>query len=755
MGLTIGTNEDYGIVSLLAFANNTNPTENYYNTITEMLSDQENQTSGFDQNVLDATLDPFITDGVAIYRKTSTSISALSDYIRLSDAQLQAISENAANRTFIVKFKGTSVAGSIPDTGSIVKYSPTTNKITNIYLGVEKRNYLQRYFDLISTHDIYITLVNKSEFKTHVAKISSLSAHETNQLDVLLDSSHIGIDEANISAGNSIEFFITATKIQSTGGSSGVSEQRTGNTLVFDNTTGAFYNSDAINGADINLSNTGAVNGGRTVIFSKSETTPTIISPNDLRQTGTYNTATDRTNVLTFEKMPNGDFLLNIWDYEASLVPPTDIDFLNARTHIKASDVTFDGSNVVLTIPDATANGNDFTPSSSPEYVANGINGLPSIRFDGTNYMGKTTAMGLTDVSERVVILVYQLEDTVSGAGTYQNIMINGASSYTSAGANFLQLQVANNSTANAVINATSSSLDTSLVQEQESKHFVIINKSSTNLQFNSDDINNITKVGTQNINDSGFFVGAWSGNTSKMLFSELIVLDNDTLLNTGSNLDSLKLYLRLKYNFIDVFNEGVPSDGTNHVLLRLETINAHNSENVALMIGTNDWSSTTGSTRNTPTQYKTQLKQIVQSLQANGSRVILMQIPPAVQGLGDNDTICSYYGEPTGCDVNATAQPFRDVVNEVSTEDSTDFIDVYTELLNAPNTLSTYYNADGRHFSPEGNNFVANLVKSYMDANGIDYNFKNTITCVGDSITFGFGVGTLSSYPNKLRTIL
>ena len=537
--------------------------------------------------------------------------------------------------------------------------------------------------------------------------------------------------------------------------SASTSVQRTGNTLVFDNVTGAFYNSDAINSTDITLSNTGAVSGGRTVIFSKSETIPTITSPNDLRQNGTYNTATDRTNVLTFEKMPNGDFLLNIWDYEASLVPPTDIDFLNARTHIKASDVTFDGSNVVLTIPDATANGNDFTPTSSPEYVASGINGLPSVRFDGTNYIGKTTSMGLPNIAERVVILVYQLEDTVSGAGTYQNIMINGVSSYTSAGSNFLQLQVANNSTTNAVINATSSSLDTSLVQEEQSKHFVIINKTATDLQFNSDDINNITKVGTQNINDSGFFVGAWNGNTAKMLFSELIVLDNDTLLNTDNNLDLLKLYLRLKYNFVDVFNEGVSGDGTNQVLLRLATINSHSSENVPLMIGTNDWSSTTGSTRNTPAQYKTQLKQIVQSLQANGSRVILMQIPPAVQGLGDNDTICSYYGEPSGCDVNATAQPFRDVVNEVVTEDSTDFIDVYTELLNAPNALSTYYNADGRHFSPEGNAFVADLVKSYMDANIIDYDFENTVTCVGDSITFGFGVGAINSYPNKLRTIL
>ena len=536
--------------------------------------------------------------------------------------------------------------------------------------------------------------------------------------------------------------------------SSNVSVQRTGNTLVFDNVTGAFYNSDDINGTDITLSNAGSVSGGRTVIFSKSETTPTIISPNDLRQNGTYNTSTDRTNVLTFEKMPNGDFLLNIWDYESTLSPPSDLSFLNPLVDIDAANATFDGSNTILTIPDSSGNGNDFTPILSPKYVANGINGLPSIRLDGNSYLQRAAPIGVTDTSKRVVIQVFQIEDTASTGGNYQTVSIAGVDSYTSPGSYVLLANLNNNKNSLSGLTPVNA-LNTFNSMEQTAKHFVIANKSSSELSVNIDDKYLDLGTGTSNVPDQNIFIGAWSGNKAKMLLSRYLVLDNDTLLNTGDNLELLKIYLKVRYNFVTVFNEGVSNDSTSQVIDRLTDINANNSENTPLMIGTNDWSYTDASRKRTPAEYKTNLTTIVQSLKANGSTVILMQIPPILQTSPRVDQICVDNGESAGCDVNLTGDPYRVKLLEVVSEESTFYLDTQDVFNNAPNPIATYYNADGVHPNDLGTELLANSVKDFMVANSIDYNAPKTVTCIGDSITFGFGVTDLKKYPNILSTIL
>lgn len=560
----------------------------------------------------------------------------------------------------------------------------------------------------------------------------------------------------NVQEGDSLKYNATTQKWENgSGGSAGNSEQRTGNTLVFDNVIGAYYNLDAVNGSDITLSNTSSVFGGKAIIYSKSETEPNITAPNDIRQSGTYSTATDKTNVMIFEKLPDGKFFLNIFSYDSELTPPTDLTFLNPLMDIDASNATFDGSNNVLTIPDSTANGNDMTPVSNPKYVASGINGLPSIRLDGTNYLSRASAIGLTDVSKRVVIMVYKMEDRNSPNGTYQNILMSGVTSYTSAGSEFMQLNITNN-TDLLNTNLSNNALDVSdLDSNTAQKHYLIYNKTTNDSIIKVNDSLEDTKTGTQNIPDKNIFIGSWNGNNCKMLVSRILVLDNDTILNTGNNRELLELYLKTTYGFYDVFNEGVPSDGTTEVIARLNTINAHNSKLVTLMIGTNDWSNSSATVRNTVPEYKANLTQIVTSLQNNGSRVILMQIPPAVQGAGSNDAICGMYGQPSGCDVNATSVPYRNALLEVVSEMSLDFIDTYTELTNAPNSLSFYYDPDGRHFSKEGSIFVADLIKDYITDNSISTPYEETLTCVGDSITFGLRYPIVFSFPSLLRAKL
>lgn len=213
------------------------------------------------------------------------------------------------------------------------------------------------------------------------------------------------------------------------------------------------------------------------------------------------------------------------------------------------------------------------------------------------------------------------------------------------------------------------------------------------------------------------------------------------------------------------VFNKGIGGNNTSDVIARLADINSLKANLAIVMIGTNDWRIPITGSRRTPTQYKTNLTTIVNSLQANGSQVLLLQFPPIVGA--ESDYVCPFFGQPSGCDSNATAIPFREKIVEVVSEKSTLYLDINQDFLDIgqPTNLSTSYMqnfanrgyTDGVHPQPIGANFIAQKIADYLNANNLSY---DRIVCIGDSITAGDGLTGLNTatgqtYPAQLKNIL
>lgn len=95
LGGNINLLSSYAIVNDPGYSSS-NPTENTYDNIADLLANQGDQTSGFNQKVTDATDDPNAKDGEsAIYFYQGSGNGELSDYIRLSDSDGSLSSLNA------------------------------------------------------------------------------------------------------------------------------------------------------------------------------------------------------------------------------------------------------------------------------------------------------------------------------------------------------------------------------------------------------------------------------------------------------------------------------------------------------------------------------------------------------------------------------------------------------------------------------------------------------------------------------------
>lgn len=141
----------------------------------------------------------------------------------------------------------------------------------------------------------------------------------------------------------------------------------------------------------------------------------------------------------------------------------------------------FDGVNLsgnnVVSLTDLSGSGNDLTAINNPQIVANGINGVQSIRFNGTNRLERILPInGITDLNNRSGWIVFKIED-INGVG-YHNVFLLGGASYTSSGSNFMQLYNTNNSpifyqnytsntlTGSILLSTTAFSLASTLSQE-------------------------------------------------------------------------------------------------------------------------------------------------------------------------------------------------------------------------------------------------------------------------------------------------
>lgn len=420
---------------------------------------------------------------------------------------------------------------------------------------------------------------------------------------------------------------------------------------------------------------------------------------------------------------------------------------------------------VVNSLTDLTGNGNNFDSVGDPEYVENGINGFPSIRFNGANRLELLTPVpGVTDLDKRVYYVVFQIEEP--DGVTYHNVFFLGATSYTgSVGGAQLYIPNSSNSFNH---NLTVNTLDATVFANQLDPHFAVFRKSTTNAYISIDGGTEASGAGTQNINNLQIFVGQWNGRGAKMLLSEFAMFNGDALPASGYTL--LKKYFKGRYGISSgdvtvVWNMGVNGNNTSDVISRLTTINDVDAGLVILMIGTNDWRHPTGSKRRTPTQYKDNLVTIVQSLKANGSDVLILDFPPIIEE--ESDYVCAFYSEPSGCDVNATADAFRAKILEVVSEETIYHLDINQEFIDVgqPTNLASSYiqnlansgSTDGVHPTALGAAFIAQLIYDFLIENELSY---TKIVCAGDSVTAGDGLTgantvTGDTYPAKLKELL
>jgi len=230
----------------------------------------------------------------------------------------------------------------------------------------------------------------------------------------------------------------------------------------------------------------------------------------------------------------------------------------------------FDGVNLsgnnVISLTDLSGNGNDLTAINNPQIVPNGINGVQSIRFNGTNRLERLLPInGITDLNNRSGWIVFKIED-VNGVG-YHNIFLLGGASYTSAGSNFMQLYNTNNSPV-FYQNYTTNTLDASINLPQTQAHYCVFNKSNGAIVNFDGSVTNT--VGVQTINNNGLFVGQWNSKGAKMLFCEMAILNNEISESDKVNLEN---YFAIKYGIkknIEVINSGVNGNNTQDIINRL-----------------------------------------------------------------------------------------------------------------------------------------------------------------------------------------
>jgi len=142
----------------------TNPVENSYLTIAEMLADQANQTATFFQYVLDDG-----TGSEAYYEKLSTTSANIADYRKLSDTETEIIRDSNSYRVFRIE--------AIQDDGTPLT-TVSGGRISFEYSGTDVTAILfnSRYTDAIEefyNKDVNVRFYNRTTRKYQTESIGS------------------------------------------------------------------------------------------------------------------------------------------------------------------------------------------------------------------------------------------------------------------------------------------------------------------------------------------------------------------------------------------------------------------------------------------------------------------------------------------------------------------------------------------------------------------------------------------------------
>ena len=221
---------------------------------------------------------------------------------------------------------------------------------------------------------------------------------------------------------------------------------------------------------------------------------------------------------------------------------------LTPVVYINASQgVNLDSFGRVDTVDDLSGNGYNFSGVNSPELEINGINNLPSIRLNGSNYLSnEDTLTEISDLSQRFIWCVFKITDANSGT-SYHNIFINDTTSYNSVGNNYIHFYNSNNS--NSFYNGYAGNVpfDSTISETQLTPKFVIIDKTLTQVEYT---LNGVSNTNTYNLgytaSNKNIYLGSWNSRNAKMLLSEYGILNYTP---TPQQIQDLKDYFQNTYN--------------------------------------------------------------------------------------------------------------------------------------------------------------------------------------------------------------
>lgn len=211
-------------MSLFFAAASNSAIQNSYLTITLMLADQENQTSGNIQFVADASSDSTVSNGYAYYEYLGGSNGLLSDYRKLSEEEVSVITSN--HRTFVIK----EISSSEPNDPGIgqIAFRTESSKVSHIRFDVNYSQFLLRnkadldagrpvalYIDNITRKNrtIYKVISFNTDESSYIVKVEGTEASSNfnlqDKIEVLVDYTKPSKIERFTATASQTEFVLT------------------------------------------------------------------------------------------------------------------------------------------------------------------------------------------------------------------------------------------------------------------------------------------------------------------------------------------------------------------------------------------------------------------------------------------------------------------------------------------------------------------------------------------------------------------
>lgn len=180
-----------------------------YDDIADMIANQLEQTTGDRCYVADASDDPNVTSGDAIYIYLGTTLEDLIDYRRLTDGEISLVTDNI-NRTFRVTDLSTSASTTV-DSGLVkVQYENVDNSVIAILFPIDFSKYLLGMQSNDSEYDFAISIFNRTQ-NCWVGE-ASVGFVTVNTNYVKVTTSQKLIPYPNLAAGDIIEVYFDSYK---------------------------------------------------------------------------------------------------------------------------------------------------------------------------------------------------------------------------------------------------------------------------------------------------------------------------------------------------------------------------------------------------------------------------------------------------------------------------------------------------------------------------------------------------------------